>query len=175
VPIPSIFSAERLLRLYPRAWRERYGEEFIATIGNRPLHPQQVIDVVSGAIDAWLSADVWHATRPYGVSSHGERLMMLKSLTVCERARFRPTTRDSVIGAGVMILATFLFTWMGVAARRRGSPVMAEMLLGFAFPGSLTLSMPFWMMKGQPWKAQAVITGGTLAFLIAISYLATRL
>ena len=28
-------------------------------------------------------------------------------------------------------------------------------------------------MKGQPWKAQAVIVGGTLAILIAIGFLST--
>ena len=49
-------SAERLLRLYPRAWRERFGEEFLETAGPGKLRFQQVIDIVSGAIDAWLSA-----------------------------------------------------------------------------------------------------------------------
>jgi hypothetical protein len=34
------------------------------------------------------------------------------------------------------------------------------------------ISMPFWMLKGQPWKAQVVIVGGTLALLVAIAYLA---
>jgi hypothetical protein len=28
--------------------------------------------------------------------------------------------------------------------------------------------MPFWLMKGQPWKAQTVIVGGTLAILLLI-------
>ena len=37
---------EALLRLYPRAWRERYGEEFLATIGPEALGPQQVIDKI---------------------------------------------------------------------------------------------------------------------------------
>jgi hypothetical protein len=27
-------TADRLLRLYPRAWRKQYGEEFLATIGD---------------------------------------------------------------------------------------------------------------------------------------------
>jgi uncharacterized oligopeptide transporter (OPT) family protein len=35
--------------------------------------------------------------------------------------------------------------------------------------------MPFWVMKGQPWKAQVVIVGGTVVFLIVISWVATLL
>ena len=34
------------------------------------------------------------------------------------------------------------------------------------------LSMPFWLMKGQPWKAQCAIIGGTVLFLTVISYVA---
>ena len=33
----------------------------------------------------------------------------------------------------------------------------------------MTISLPFWLMKGQPWKAQAAIVGGTLLVLIAIA------
>jgi hypothetical protein len=33
--------------------------------------------------------------------------------------------------------------------------------------------MPFWVKKGPPWKAQVVMVGGTLVFLIAIGYVAT--
>ena len=51
-------TADRLIRLYPRAWRHRYGAEFLEMIGSDALHAQQVIDIAMGAVDAWLSADV---------------------------------------------------------------------------------------------------------------------
>ena len=70
---------ETLLRLYPRAWRERYGEEFLATIGPEALGPQQVIDMVSGAIDAWLSADVRRATSQHSLAPTFGGSTMLKS------------------------------------------------------------------------------------------------
>ena len=41
-----------LVRLYPAAWRERYGEEFAALLEERPLSPFDVIDIAFGAIDA---------------------------------------------------------------------------------------------------------------------------
>jgi hypothetical protein len=41
-----------LLRLYPRPWRERYGEEFEALLADRPPSIRHRIDIVRGAVDA---------------------------------------------------------------------------------------------------------------------------
>jgi hypothetical protein len=162
-----------LLRLYPRAWRDRYGEEFLTTVGHERLHVQQVIDIVSGAIDAWLSADVRRTTTASSVAPSGGGPMTLRALMVCDQKKVRFTTRDSLTGSGVMLGATLLFTLLGIAARRGGLPVTGEVLVSVAFPGSLMLSMPFWLMKEQPWKAQLVIVGGTLALLVLIGFLAS--
>jgi hypothetical protein len=167
-----VLRARRLLRLYPRAWRERYGEEFLATVGDGPLHLQQVIDIVSGAIDAWLSADVRSATTVPRVAPSRGGPMLLKSLVICDRTSHRYTTRDSLIGAGVMIAGTLAFSLLGIAARRDGWQATGEILLNLGFLGSFLLSMPFWLMKGQPWKAQVVMVGTTLAVLVVIGYLA---
>jgi len=43
-----------LLRLYPARWRTRYGDEFAALLGERPLGPFDVADVLLGALDAQL-------------------------------------------------------------------------------------------------------------------------
>jgi hypothetical protein len=43
-----------LLRLYPRAWRARYGEEFAALLAESRLSPFVVCDVLLGALDAHL-------------------------------------------------------------------------------------------------------------------------
>jgi len=41
-----------LLRLYPRRWRERYGDEFGLVLRASPPGPGTVLDVVRGALDA---------------------------------------------------------------------------------------------------------------------------
>ena len=159
---------DRLLRLFPRAWRERYGDEFLAIVGSRPLNLQQFFDIVTAAIDAWLSADVRNATGTFhAVSSGGKSMtpMTLSSLIACEKRNARYTKRDALIGAGVAIGASLLFSIVGIAAKRAGWPTSADILLAMAFPGSWMLSMPFWLMKGQPWKAQVVIVGVTLVLL----------
>jgi hypothetical protein len=158
---------DRLLLLYPPAWRARYGEEFLAMFESRPLGPQQLIDIVSGAIDAWLSSDVRRTTMAARVTPTEGGSMSLKALA-CRRRQTGVTVRDGLIGAGVMVLVSAALKLLATAATRAGAPAAAHVLTGLVFPGALTLSMPFWLMKGQPWKAQAVIVGGTMALLLLI-------
>jgi len=98
---------------------------------------------------------------------------MLRSMVSCGQTELRMTKRDSLIGAGVMIGATVVFSALGIALRRNGWPVTGEILKSLAFPGSLMLSMPFTFLKGQPWKAQTAIVAGTLVLLAAAGYIAS--
>jgi hypothetical protein len=47
-----------LIRLYPRAWRERYGDEFEALVAERPPTLRDRADIVRGAVDARLFPQV---------------------------------------------------------------------------------------------------------------------
>ena len=157
---------ERLLLLYPPAWRARYRDEFLAMLEHRSLDSRQLIDVVLGALDAWVSADVRNMSASRTVPHEGG-LMSLKSLLVCERQPKAVTPRDALIGAVVMLVGSLIFK---TTARASASafPAASHVLTDLAFLGPFTLSMPFWLMKGQPWKAQTVIVGGTLAILLLI-------
>ena len=46
---------ETLLRLYPRPWQERYGDEFLALLREEPPGLRVTVDVIAGAVDAWVS------------------------------------------------------------------------------------------------------------------------
>ncbi len=167
-------TAHSLIRFYPRAWRERYGEEFLETVGHGALHLQQVIDIVAGAIDAWLSADVRRATRTSAqLNGHGAGTMTQSLNAVCGDTKLRFTPRDGWWAGAVMIAGTFLLLALGIFARRNGMPVTGEILKGVAFPVSLTLTMPISILKGQPWRAQVVLVGGTLMLLVAAGYVAS--
>ena len=167
-----MFSAKQLLHLYPSGWRARYGGEFLDMLGSDRLQPQQVIDIISGAIDAWLSTEVRDATRI--AAATGETTMM-KEISVCLRNQQRYTTRDGWIGAVVMLIGTAILVLAGTILNRSGWPAAGEAIVNMSFLVAMMLSMPFWMMKGQPWRAQAVLIGGTLAILAAISVLAAAL
>jgi hypothetical protein len=45
-------TARLLLWLYPRSWRERYGEEFAALLAQQRLTLDEVVDLARGAYDA---------------------------------------------------------------------------------------------------------------------------
>lgn len=174
-------TAERLLRLYPPAWRARYGEEFLATVGPGPVGARNAFDIVMVAIDAWLSADVRNATRAFspatnqGPATNGGGMPMLKSMLACARTKSRVTPRDGLIGAGIMLAVSFALSGLGIWLRRSGFTEGGEVLKSLSFPAAFTVSMPWWLMKGTPWKAQGVIVGGTLLILIAASWLATKI
>ena len=48
----------RLLRLYPSAWRERYGEELVALLEDHPATLADRLDLIRGAFDARLHPQV---------------------------------------------------------------------------------------------------------------------
>lgn len=50
--------ATRLLALYPRSWRLRYGEEIAAMLGEERLSLGLVVDLILGAIDAHLHPEL---------------------------------------------------------------------------------------------------------------------
>lgn len=48
----------RLLRLYPRAWRERYGPELRSLLAERTPRAADRFDLVRGAFDPHRGADI---------------------------------------------------------------------------------------------------------------------
>jgi hypothetical protein len=43
-----------LLALYPPRWRHRYGDELRSLVASQPFSFQAAVDLIAGAIDAWL-------------------------------------------------------------------------------------------------------------------------
>ena len=157
---------EHLLRLYPPSWRARYGQEFLAIFEHRSPGIRDVIDILFGALDAWVSTDVQNVTVSGKAAAEGG-WMTLKSRIVCDRQMAAVTPRDALIGAAVMLVGSLVFKMLARASTAV-SPAASHVLTDLAFLGPFTLSMPFWLMKGQPWKAQTLIVGGTLAILVLI-------
>lgn len=166
-------TAEQLLRLYPPAWRARYGDEFLETAGGDRLSAQQIIDITMGAIDAWLSADVRRVASP--TPDSGGTPMTAKTVFRCADSRLRMTTRDGIISAVVLIATTLGMSALGIWLNRSGHHGAGEALKGLSAPVSILVSMPFGLTKGQPWRAQAFVLGITLALLVAIAWISTSL
>ena len=164
-------TAAQLLRLYPRDWQSRYGEEFLATVGDDPLNSRQVVDIVSGAIDAWLSPQVRRSVATATEKGHVTMHQMLKS--ACAHRNEPYTTREALVGAGLLLAGSFLLAMIGIFARRSGWPALGEAVTSLAFPVSMTIVMWVMYLRRQPMKAQLIIGGGTLLILVLSAYIAT--
>ena len=100
--------------------------------------------------------------------------MPMHRMLTCGRSS-KVTPRDGLIGAGIMLAVSLFLSGLGIWAHRSGWPATAEMLKGLAFPASFTVSMPWWLMKGSPWKAQVVIVGVTLLILVLATWVASKI
>ena len=160
--------ASQMLRLFPGRWRERYGEEFLATAGSGHLRLTQVIDIAVCAVDAWFSPEVRRATRAARVELVlGEKPMSKQLVTTCGRLDLQ--RRDAVLGALAMIGGSLLFTAAGIVLNRSGYEDLGEGILGMAFFAALLLSMPFTYLKGRCWQTQLALVGLPLLILVLIA------
>lgn len=87
-----------LIRLYPRRWRERYGEEFAALLQARPARPRDILDIVRSALEARIfrhsRGALW--TREEFRSGKGERAMKVKIAVVAT---------STILAAAALVLA----------------------------------------------------------------------
>jgi hypothetical protein len=173
----TAMKADRLLRLYPRAWRDRYGDEFLALLGDRPVRLPQIIDIVSGAIDAHVSSDIRAmASRGHVTHIQGGTAVMeaLKQSCIHDKPAIL-SKRDAWIGASVMVAGSIVLSALGIWFNRAGFETFGEAVKAAAFPVSVLLSMPFTFVKGRSWKAQCVLVGLPLAIVLFLTYVATML
>jgi hypothetical protein len=154
-----------LLKLYPRAWRARYGDEFLALLSEGPLTLRHTINVVSGAVDARLSG--WRRPASDQASTPQGGAAVMQMLKECSYAP-RVSTRDSAIGAAVLIGVSALGALIGVGLDKTGYVALGEFVIYFAFFVGVQASMLFTYLKGRPARVQVVMTGVPLVLVAAI-------
>ncbi|HKV83453.1 MAG TPA: hypothetical protein VJN88_02785 [Ktedonobacterales bacterium] len=130
-----------LLRLYPIAWRARYGDEFAALLEARPMTPRIVLDVMTGALDARFLA-----LRAFG---RGQR--MINKLRASQIAVFCAYICFVVAGMGFQKMTEYDDF---VAARR-------HTLVGVTFDA---------VVVGAVISLLAVLAGGAPLALAALRY-----
>ena len=155
-----------LLRLYPKAWRDLYGNEFAAILATQRMSPRLLLDIIGGAVDARL--------QPQVRTNKGDMMAM----TLLKRCAAGPelSTRDQRNTAATMVTFSLLFggLYVWAAYLYRGNDLVDALGI-MVFPASLVVAMPFTSLKGHSRVSQALIVGGLLAILAGISYVATLL
>ena len=153
-----------LLRLYPKAWRDLYGEEFAGILGAQRLSPRLLLDIIGGAVDARLQPQVRRA---------GGDTMTRNLLKRCAASGPQLSKKEELFGAAAMIGFSLLFAglYIWASAVYRGNE-MVDAFGAMAFPAAVVATMPFTYLKGQSKASQTVMVGGLLLVLAAIAYLA---
>jgi len=85
---------------------------------------------------------------------------------ICEKPF---TTRDSLLGAAIVIGVSLAGVVVSNALEGRGYAAAGEAVALFCTTGGLLISMPFWLTKKQSARAQAVVVGVPLVLLAAIA------
>jgi hypothetical protein len=164
-----------LLRLYPRAWRERYLAEVTALLEERPPSLGDRLDLLRGAADAWLHPQVAGNSAPSPEREPIMRPIGIAVLTIVggvlwaaggivqHSGSYDPIT-GSKESAGVMVvIAAMLVTSLAAVVRAWGGPPTSTGLRRSAV-FMLVLSL----LMVLPWPILVVgfygHVGGTMAF-----------
>jgi hypothetical protein len=154
-----------LLRLYPKAWRKRYGDEFAEIVARQRLSPRLLIDIIGGAVDARL--------RPQVRTNKGD-VMTMGFLKRCAAGGPQLSKSDQLMGAAATVVFSLLFASLyGLASYVYRGNDLVDAFGIMTFPGALVVAMSFTYLKGHSTASKVLIAGGLLLTLGAISYLAS--
>jgi hypothetical protein len=124
-----------LIRLYPRDWRRRYGEEMTQMLEAQTVTLRSATDLVAGAIDARLNRQ-WQPAKPAGDlkgTTMTSRMFQCAGAGVSREDQWRSAAW--VLGGGAVL------TGFGLVLRASIGPnALSEALLYAAFPAALMLS-----------------------------------
>jgi hypothetical protein len=157
-----------LIRLYPPRWRRRYGRELADLIAAQPASFSTAVDLVAGAIDAWVNPQL--STAAAAADAKGERAMLAKMLQLkCAGHGAHVSRRDELKAATVVIGGALVLTaiYLWATARYESNPYLDALAsLGWLVP--VLFSQHFTTLKGRSARVQAVFIGGQSAVIIGI-------
>jgi len=159
-----------LLRLYPRAWRRRYGSEMQELLSRGNLSLRTVADVIAGAIDARFNPQSARISQP--AAFEGESAM--RSAFRCHSTDV--SRSDQLRSAGWLIGGSMVMAIVAIALQwRLGANSLSEALLYGAFPAALMLSSECTYLKPYSQRARMVMSVGGAAMIILMMWGAVAL
>jgi hypothetical protein len=178
-----------LLRLYPAAWRERYGEEFGAVLDSQRASVGVVLDVIGGAIDAHFYPQLVTQNNPQFSTQNrnseakqiqGGDKMTLAMFQRCAAGGPKLTPGERRIASRLAIGTSFVMAVLYVLLTRlyRQAPAAQAMFwASFLSPNIIYAQMAY--LKNRSRLAHAIVVGGGIlgmyAFMVAVCFVARRL
>ena len=154
-----------ILRLYPRAWRARYGGELADLLAGRKMTPALFLDLLGGALDARLSPQ--KTTQAFGGAT-----MNARTSTLCSPGHPKITVRESLASAAAILLVALAMTTAHFLLKKAYGPTPAvEALLTSAFPVNLLMTCSALYVQHRSWRAQAAyyLFFGSVIYLILLA------
>ncbi len=159
-----------LIRLYPRAWRQRYGEEMREMLAAQKPSLRTVTDLVAGAIDARFnpqSTPAAPAGRKEGVRTM-VRSMRCAPEGISKQDQWRSMAWMLGGAAGLTLFGLTLTLLIGPNA-------LSEGLLYSAFPASMMLGSECTYLKRYSQAARRVMSIGGAVLIILVVWAATAI
>lgn len=158
-----------LVRLYPRAWRQRYGPEMQELLAAEKPSLRTYADLIAGAVDARLNPQ----TKAAECAGRKEGNTMEKVLR-CAPAGV--TLADQWRSAAWMIGGSIVLTAIGLILRQQiGRNAFSESLLYSSFFASLMLSSECTYLKRYSPAARLVMSLGGAVFIIGLMWAAVAI
>jgi hypothetical protein len=155
--------ASVLIRLYPRAWRRRYGREMRELLAHRQTSLRTVADLIAGAIDARLNPQS-ATVAPITEGDHSmSNVFGCNPLGVSRQDQWRSSAW--MIGGTIgLALTSILLQW------QMGKNAFSESLIYAAFPASLMLSSECTYLKRYSGQARTVMSIGGAALIVLMMW-----
>jgi len=160
-----------LMTLYPRRWRDRYGEEFLVLLESQPASIGVFVDVLAGAIDAHLAPQWRRGLDEAAASTPGGTIMKRLALR-CADTPYR-SRAEQLRYALLTIVSAAAVSVLYIWARRIAKDSLFVEALGLsAFPISLMVgTMPMYLRDHSP-AARIIVCTVTLILVYVASLLA---
>jgi hypothetical protein len=158
-----------LVRLYPPGWRRRYGRELADLIAAQPASYGMAIDLVAGAIDAWVnpqSSTAAAATDAKGAGAMVPRMLQLRCAGYDPNVTKADKVKAAAIVIGGSLLAALAYVW---ATPRYGKDPYLESLFLVSWLVFFVVSQHYTTLKGRPALVQALLIGGQALVVVAIA------
>ena len=159
-----------LVRLYPAAWRQRYGDEFAAVLAEQRGSLGLVIDVVGGAADAWMHPQVTKQV------SQGEETMTNAMIKRCAMGGPRLSARDQIITGLWTALGILVLSVAYVMARKVHPGVPSVEAINYmAVPGMFAVSLQVAYLRKYRASTQVAMIVGALGGLYLVCWAAAEI
>ena len=165
-----------LLKLYPRAWRRRYGDELTDLVARQPFSVGAAVDIIAGAIDAWIHPQVsvapFLASAPKGEATMLTKMIRLKCAGYGPNVTAADRWKSAAVSLGGTGVLTMLWTW---TRRELGDNSYIESLSVLAFLIPVLFSLRYTSLKGRSPGVQVIFIAGTSLLITAVLLVAASI